>query len=61
MTFILELLVGMEDFPMFLNFLVDIGQQFEFCQNKSAPGHSDLSDVGGAGRNLILKKFPSRF
>lgn len=48
MTFILELLIGMEDFSVFLNFLVDLGQQFELCQNINAPGRSDFSVVGRA-------------
>lgn len=35
---------------MFLNFLLDLGQQFELCQNISALGHSDLPDAWGEGR-----------
>lgn len=49
MAFILELLIGMEDFPVFLNFLLDLGQQFELCQNISAVGHSDIPDWGRGG------------
>lgn len=61
MAFILELLIGVEDFPVFLNFLLDLGQQFELCQNISALGHPDLPDWGLGGWEGGRKSLPVDF